>query len=60
MYTFKHYKKYKNPISINDKNESLPQPIKSLSSSSCQLIEDYVAYSFAADRLPGPSCSKAN
>ena len=24
----KHYKKYKNPIRKNDKNESLPQPIK--------------------------------
>ena len=40
----KHYKKYKNPICKNDKNESLPQPIKSLSSSSYQLIEDYVSY----------------
>ena len=36
--------KYKNPICKNDKNESLPQPIKSLSSSSYQLIEDYVTY----------------
>ena len=39
-----HYNKYKNPICKNDKNESLPQPIKSLSSSSYQLIEDYVTY----------------
>ena len=38
----KHYKKYKNPIFKNDKNESLPQPIKSLSSSTYQVIEDYV------------------
>ena len=40
----KHYKKYKNPICKDDKNESLSQPIKSLSSSSYQLIEDYVTY----------------
>ena len=38
------HKRYKNPICKNDKNESLPQPIKSLSSSSYQLIEDYVTY----------------
>ena len=40
----KHYIiiKYKNPICKNDKNKSLPQPIKSLSS--YQLIEDYVTY----------------
>ena len=40
----KHDKKYKNLICKNDKNESLPQPIKSLSSSCYQLIEDYVTY----------------
>jgi len=42
----KHYIiiKYKNPICKNDKNETLPQPIKRLSSSSYQLIEDYLTY----------------
>ena len=45
--------RYKKPICKNDKNESLTQPIKSLSSSSYQLIEDYVLTAFAADRLPG-------
>ena len=40
----KHHKKYKNPICKSDKNESLPQPIKCLSSSSYELIEDYVTY----------------
>ena len=40
----KHYKKYKNVICKKDKNESLPQPIKSVSNSSYQLMEDYVTY----------------
>ena len=42
--TLKHNKKYKNPICKNDKNESLLQPTKSLSSSCYQLIEDYLTY----------------
>ena len=53
----KHYKKYKNPICKNDKNESLPQPIKSLSSSSYQLIEDCVTYCIVSDVIV---CAKSS
>ena len=52
----KHYKKYKNPICKNDKNESLLQLIKSLSRRNYQLIEDYVTYCISGDRLPGVKC----
>ena len=53
----KHYKKYKNPICKNDKNESLLQLIKSLSRRNYQLIEDYVTYCISGDRLPGVKVS---
>ena len=33
----------------NDKNESLLQPINSLSSRNYQLVEDYVTTAFAGD-----------
>ena len=41
----------------NDKNESLLQPINSLSSRNYQLVEDYVTTAFAGDRLPGVKVS---
>ena len=53
----KHYKKYKNPMCKNDKNESLLQPRNSLSSRNYQLVEDYVTTAFAGDRLPGVKVS---